>query len=79
MYNTYVTLDRVLTGVLWVGAGGLVAADVFTEVNSGDVGLLTGMFAAAFSVRNDLKRSEQREVRAFDLGRESVREVKRGG
>lgn len=77
MHNTYVAVDRIFATTLWVLSTALITTDVLTEVNSGDLGILAGLGAAVVSVRGYVMRIEHELRNAFELGRDSVRLMRR--
>lgn len=76
MQDKTVSLTSVFAWVLWVVAIALVLVDVFTEVNSGDLGIVAAAGGATLTVRGYFLDLEDRERNAFEIGRDSTRRVR---
>lgn len=73
MQDKDVSLNGLATAGLWTSAAVLVPLDVLTDVNTGDLGILSAIGAATLSIRSYFAALEDRERNAFEIGRDSVR------
>lgn len=69
--------------VLWLAALTLVLVDVLTGIDTGDIGIVASAAAATLTVRGYMiglvDQIQIRERNAFEIGRDSVRSIRREG
>ena len=73
MQDKHVSLNSLVAGVLWAMAPVLVLVDLFSDVESGELGVLLGLGATTLSVRGYFVALADRERNAFMIGRDSMR------
>ncbi len=78
MVDREVSLVVMLSWVAWVLSAGLVAASFVPALPSalGAAGVFLAVVAATMTLSRSIYKLHQREVAAFNLGRESVRSVR---
>lgn len=70
MTDRAVSINTVAAATMWVLAVALVAIDVFSKRNTGDLGIVMSAGAATVTVRGFFCRQFEREQNAFTLGRD---------
>jgi hypothetical protein len=73
MQDRRVSLTGISAIALWVTSLVLVLTDMFTEVNSGDLGIVAAAGAGTLTIRGYFVDLAARERNAFDIGRDSAR------
>lgn len=76
MQDKRVSLTGISAAALWVLSVAMVIVDVFTDVNSGDLGIIAGLGAATLTIRGYFVDLAAREQNAFEIGRDSVRRTR---
>jgi hypothetical protein len=72
MQDRNVSLTTVCAAVLWALALVLIFLELFTRIETGDLGVVASVGAGVLFVRGFFAELAEREQNAFELGRDSV-------